>query len=210
MVAVKAQVSLPYKSSVPTDVAVNVWSFEIDDDTETEYAQVQGFLFEFYKAVCPFLSPVLDITKILTKIYLRSDPQPQVPKYDLEWGTGVATASDPIPEECAVCLSFKGVSVSGVPPARRRGRIYLGPLGDNTVLEDASGRARVNGSFDNAIEAGIVAGTAELTTAGNAHTVWSETTSTNVVIASYWVDNAFDTQRRRGPVSTSRATWVTP
>lgn len=210
MVAVKAQVTLPYKSQVPTDVAVNVWSFEIEDDTEANYEQVQAFLATFYGGLTSWLSPVLDPAFCVTKIYLRSDPQPQVPRFQEQFNPGGTLASNPLPEECSVCLSFRGVPVSGVSPARRRGRIYLGPLGSNTVLEDAGGRARVNGSFTVAIEDAVEAATAELTTAGNVHTVWSSTTSSNVVVDSYWVDNAFDTQRRRGPLATSRQTWSTP
>lgn len=209
MVAIKAQVTIPYFSAVPTDVAVNVWSFNVADDTTGELSQVGAFLNTFYSAIVSYMSPLLDTENASVKGYVRTDAEPQVPRLSGPLVLGPSGTGDPLPEEVAVCLSFRGALVSGQVPARRRGRVFLGPLRGPVVQVGASSRAEVAAGFQEDIEDAIVAATAELTTAGNAHTIWSQTNEENITVTDYWVDNAFDTQRKRGRAPTSRRTWST-
>lgn len=121
---------------------------------------------------------------------------------------GAAGAAAGLPEEVAVCLSY-----SGAPPAgpRRRGRIYLGPL-VTTVLDAATSAvpARPNTTFIQNLK---IAG-AELAANVGPSPRWcirSTVPDENFVpIAFGYVDDAFDTQRRRGVDPTSRQTWEPP
>lgn len=207
MVALKAQVTIPYFSAIPTDVAVNVWSFEIADDTTPNFEQIGAFLNTFYSALVSYMSPLLDTENATVKGYVRTDAEPQTPRLSGPLVLGASGTGDPLPEEVAVCLSFKGSLTSGQVPARRRGRIFLGPLRGPVVQVGASSRAEVANGFAEDIEDAVTAANAELTTAGNFHTIWSQTNEENVTVTDYWVDNAFDTQRKRGRAPTSRRAW---
>jgi hypothetical protein len=117
------------------------------------------------------------------------------------------------PEEVAVCLSYQGA-----PPVtpRRRGRIYIGPLSNSTSCiapattttpakpADASAPQLVN-----TLVAAADRMMAEAVTAGLPWCIRSTVPTENFVpIVSGHVDNAFDTQRRRGPAPTARQTFT--
>lgn len=204
MVACKAVVSIPYQTGIPGDVAVNVWSFEVEDDTTPNFSEIGAFIYTFYNEVTGFYSPVTSPTNSNLKIYVRSDAEPQLPRVDAPIDLGAPSSVEPLPEEVAFCCSFRGVLASGTNPRRRRGRVYLGPLTQAVVAVGANSRTEVGTGFRTVVEEAIQAANAELTTAGNFHTVWSQTDEVNVTVTDYWVDNAFDTQRRRGVEATSR------
>lgn len=211
MVAVKAQVTMPYRNVAPTNVAVNVWSFEIADDEVDQYLEVQSYLTVFYTTLVDWFSPLLDMTQSNIKIYVRSDLEPQVPRFDNSGSFGNTNqTNDPLPEEVAAVMSFRAPLVSGTIPARRRGRIFLGPLGSQVSITGTNGRSVIDPDFVQAVITASVEAAAELVTAGNAHTVWSKTNEANYVVSNYWMDNAFDTQRRRGPSSSTRQGWTIP
>ena len=123
-----------------------------------------------------------------------------------------------LPNEVAICVSFRGALGSGIDPKRHRGRVFIGPL-DGGVVDDGTG--------DTILEAGLmsaIAGNFE-TFMGNfaesscAWAVFSPTNAgpppwssgdllvaTDPVVAG-WVDNAFDTIRSRGAAATARSVW---
>lgn len=205
-----AQVTIPYKTGIPEDVTVNTWSFEIADTNETNFSQVGAFLNTFYSAIDSYMSPVLDLDNVTVKAYDRSDPEPRTPFATGELALPVTNDGPVMPEEVAVCLSFRGVLASGAPPARRRGRVYLGPLSTQTIVAGGNSRSRVAGGFIEDVIEGYEAAWAELTTAGNVHEVWSPTDEVGRTVVQAWVDNEFDTQRRRGTASTNRVTTNGP
>lgn len=209
MPAALVQVAIPYNTGVPEDVMVNTWSFDIADDTQDNYNEVGAFLFTFYTALDGYYSPVLDMTQAHVKLYLRSDAEPRTPRDEaiVSFGDGNLD-NQPLPEEVAVCMSFRGVLASGAPPARRRGRVYLGPLSTDISVEGTNLRARVDDSFRIAVREAYQDAAAELTTTGNDHCVWSSVDGVNRVVTDLWMDDAFDTQRRRGPRATNRLTWT--
>lgn len=211
-VHVLAQVQLGYQSGLPSDVSVNTWSFDIADDTEGELAQVGAFLTTFYQGLDGFWSPALDTAAVSAKIYRRSDPQPRTPIGELVAGTPLISLGDGrMPEEVAACFSFRGAYESGEPPARRRGRVYLGPLATECLNSgDAAGRCYIDSTFTEAVEDAYTAAWAELTTAGNVHEVWSSADDAGYPVVAGWVDNAFDTQRRRGSIATARRSFSGP
>lgn len=208
---VLAQATLPYRTGIPEDVSVNTWSFEIADDTESELIQVASFLGVFYAGIMPYYSEVVNPTQFNIKIYDRADAEPRTPIFTQTGDIGVATSTGGMPEEVAVCLSFSGVLESGAPPARRRGRVYLGPLAGSVVdLSDTNGRAFVDGAFASDVLDSYELAWEELTTAGNVHEAWSPTDNVGHPVVTAWMDNAFDTQRRRGVAATARSTRTGP
>lgn len=206
MASLLAQVTFPYITAVPEDIAINTWSFSSTLSNDLAAADISTGLTAFYMQVGTYLSPVLNPSQGRLKVYDRADPEPRAPFYDEALvGPGNNTGVI-LPEEVAVCLSFRGALVSGAAQRRRRGRVYIGPLSTNAVSAGVTGRSEVKAAMRTA----LAAGTAALLTALGAsteHVVHSGVAGTDTVVTTYWCDNAFDTQRRRGPGPTSRAQW---
>jgi hypothetical protein len=211
MAHVIAQHSIPYDTGIPEDVTVNTWSFDLASTSEGNLEQVRDFLSAFYTQISSFYSRVINPQLARVRIYARADPEPRTPLLDeivpmpTDQGTGV------VPEEVAICFSFQGVPASGSPQARRRGRVYLGPFNTSVIAAaDAQNRSRVATGFATNVFTGYNEAWDELTTAGNVHEVWSGASSTGFPVVNAWMDNAFDTQRRRGAAATARTSESGP
>lgn len=139
------------------------------------------------------------------KIYDMADPEPRVPIWEETYDFINPPSGNPLPAEVALVMSYRAAYVSGVPQARRRGRIYFGPL--DTACLHTDGRPTVTcidklQNFGNALLA-----------ASTASTQWDWVVHSKVAGSSHnvvggWVDNAFDTQRRRGVAVTTRELWT--
>lgn len=224
----RAQVTIPMDSGIPADAAVNVWSFrntEAASDPATDAALIQGRLDGFYSAISGLYSSRCQLTGTRIKVYNFADPQPRVPILDDAVSvTADITTNMDFPPEVAMCLSFKGAAVSGVNARRRRGRVYLGPLQSSTTTD-----------YHEVLAANITtvmsAADTHLAVAADPvqWCVYSPYTHHDVPVgveldpdvhpevptrlvlaftpvATYWMDNAWDTQRRRGTKATSRTT----
>lgn len=120
-----------------------------------------------------------------------------------------------LPEEVACCMSYHGA-----PPitARRRGRIYVGPLSSAAIAFQpaTAGSPAIPGqTAAGSLNQFLIAfGTflmAESATVGMPWAIRSTRPDENyVTIVGGHVDNAFDTQRRRGCTPSGRTTWGTP
>lgn len=137
------------------------------------------------------------------------------PIWSVDWlGPGAPnTSALNLPNEVAGCLSYHA-DLSGLleesgttrPKARRRGRIYIGPLtGDAIVL--SSSVPRLSTAFTAAMREAAVALMDTGDTTGNIWGVWSREAVEVFPIVGGWTDNAPDTQRRRGLASTARVVW---
>lgn len=194
-------------SGLPEDVSVNTWSFttELASDVPTAQAiapVIQGF----YQPLQAYLSPA--IANVVTlRFYERDDPEPRIPYYNTSFSINTG-AGEELPSEIALCLSFHGEPVSGLPAARRRGRIYIGPLGGSAA--PSSGPSRPVQAFIDLIRTRALAVKAASAASGGIFqwTVWSTSDAAPVPITGGWIDNAFDVQRRRGLAATARNTWV--
>jgi hypothetical protein len=145
------------------------------------------------------------------KIYDLADSLPRVPRYE-EMSTAEirpASTAKALPGEVSYCLSFEGIAAPGTVRARRRGRIYLGPWNDRTLL-DATGAVHSK-PFDmvGLCLTKAVALRSALSTEGFDWCVYSPTDSAMVPIRRFWNDDAWDTQRRRGnrPTLQTEALW---
>lgn len=217
MTVLRALVTIPNASSaLPKDAAVNTWHFGSTNPSGTA-ASAQTALETFYGAIDALLSTNSG-SPATVRWYDLSDGEPRTPfltdTFTLSVGTGVAH-----PNECAICLSYRADLVSGANPARRRGRIYLGPI-DGDAGSVGAGDVRVSAgtltSISNA--AAALAGATitdsvgwvvfSPTTAGPAP--WSEGTldASSYPVTAGFVDNSFDTVRSRGLLPTARTSWV--
>lgn len=213
----RCQVSIVNDSTLPRDLAVNTWHFSsasVDPVDDATAAQLE--LWDFYAAIQAVYSSSIS-GDLFSKWYDLSDANPRTPI--LEATTTIVPDSSPrLPNECAVCLSYRGVLTSGTNPKRRRGRIFLGPL-TSDVVTAGTGDAFVT----SAAMTTIATAADSLNSAGDPGTwnwaVFSPTTAgpepwsagellsaTLPVVAGY-VDNAFDTIRSRGLAATDRETF---
>ena len=134
------------------------------------------------------------------------------------WTPGAPPSATGLPDEACVCLSYHGdlTDISEEdgatrPASRRRGRIYFGPLYAGAVSTGAGLPTRPLG----ALVSDLLDAADDLLAASEAAATWSwvcahasGTAGWSVVpVVGGWVDNAWDTQRRRGMSATTRQTF---
>lgn len=212
----RVQCNLGNNSNLAKDRAMNTWHFWSGAvDPQDDIDSIDTALSIFYQSIDGFFSPCLsgDLDIVY---YDLTDAEPRAPLRTA--AHTVTPGSDPqLPAEVAICLSYAGIGSSGFPPARRRGRFYLGPL-NSSVIDDGANDAVIQGSVRGAIcnAAEVMMGleassTAEWrvfspTTAGAPP--WSnlELGAASLPVISAYVDDAFDTVRSRGVAATARTT----
>lgn len=135
------------------------------------------------------------------------------------------TGSDEVPAEVASCLSYAGdlSSVPEVTPlgpagpagdrhdrARRRGRMFIGPLTASVCIEAVAPKyeARVKAAFREDVCNQFKVMVNAYAALGDEFCVWSRAAADFFPVTHAWMDDAFDTQRRRG-VDTLLRTSVT-
>lgn len=130
------------------------------------------------------------------------------------------------PSEVAACLSYKNTTAGAIPVARRRGRIYLGPLamllgeeGTNQIPRiplvwrdffiDAAQRlaTALDGlGFSWGVYSRPYEGREPIVRPGRPTLPAIAARPGNfLVIDSFWMDDAFDIQRRRGEAASTRS-----
>lgn len=202
MALLDIQVTLRTSSGIPNDYVTNLWHF--DDGEAAEYDEIADEIIAFYNGVRTVFSNYIIQNGHELKVYRVSDPEPRAPVYVETWNLSAGPSGSTLPTEVSSVLSYQAQQVSGVPQARRRGRIYLGPL--NTTQIGTDGRLT-------STHMGILEAAAEtLLTASNSSSTWKWATHSKVLgsgasVYNGWVDNEPDTQRRRGREATSRTLW---
>lgn len=123
------------------------------------------------------------------------------------------------PDECAICITLygEGRQAAAVGPAggprpkqRRTGRLYIGSLGDNSY-DSVDNGVRVTDACRGTFAAAL-ANLVDTLNEPAAHTslcVWSRADAAMRECVGGHVDNALDTQRRRGVAPTRRTTFAT-
>jgi len=196
------QVTIPTTDNLAANYASNTWHFFADSDSVL--TTVFTALKAFYTASSDRMSNLVRPSDWMIKAYNDADAIPRAPVLQEEWDTGLTFSVGPLPTEVALCLSFQGAPVSGIPQARRRGRIFFPFL--NTSQLGTDGRPA------SACISDLTTNADTLMTAGATAGTWHWITNTSfdpgpVSVVNGWVDNEWDTQRRRGRKATSRTTW---
>jgi hypothetical protein len=141
------------------------------------------------------------------KVYDMGDPVPRQPLTVFPMVTfPVAPAQTGFPDEVALVLSFQGAKVSGVPQARRRNRVYFGPVTTASAVVTSNENRPSAGIIDDLIKAADEK--LAIATLGVEWIVRSETTGVVTPVTDGWVDNSWDTQRRRGTAPSARTVFT--
>jgi hypothetical protein len=221
-----AQVVLQYKSNLPKDVTVN--DFVFGEATPGSFLGVVTDIVSFYNVIA---SGAYSIAQLLGEQIDRNAGASKIKFYDLTgkldgsahgspvyettWQLGAEHASgEPsMPEEVAICASFYG-SLAGLseevgatrPKQRHRGRVFLGPVNNLTMTSDSTTKRRVvHPMAQTTIRAACLA----LAASTHQWSVWSRRNAATYPVTGGFIDDAFDTQRRRGTKATGRNTWGT-
>jgi hypothetical protein len=199
-------VTIPNDNGLPEDATTNTWSFELAADSAIQREAYLDALQDFYESCAGLYSPEANVDAITFKVYDRANakPRPVISQRTFDAGT---SADDGLPGEVAVVLSFRSNFPAGSNRARRRGRIFLGPLA-LSWLDNTGATVQMSASFQDTLrDAASALLVASDLASGWTWDIWSEMDSVGYQVISGWVDNAFDTQRRRGREATSRITF---
>lgn len=235
MALVRAQVALAASNGLPEDVTVNTFHFSTGDVASSTLDDIASALTEFYtvvpigppagaNALYSFFSTEVAQNGHVIKFYNLDEDPPRVPMQENTFNLPTAPNGDALPGEVACVLSFQATPQSGLSQARRRGRIFLGRLDKDSSTAGRPSSALM-GTLASAGEdlLGLSDGAALWTwivysapydgmvrdVDGNLvpHPTRSAYPETFAPVANGWVDNAFDTQRRRGLAATARTLW---
>lgn len=223
----------PYQTNLPGDVAVNVWHFRTVDPEPSagEITTAVTSLLDFYYEPMPTGSLGTIAQRMAPWILFgtgttRFRVVGVNPATGAELGSPIfvnyappsfpAPTAENLPLEVAVCLSFKGYYSEGsvATRAQRRGRVFIGPLGLTAAELGAitappkPGLGITTLLREKAIALRDNAQTGAGTGGASAPwVIWSRTSGDQHNVVGGWIDNAFDTQRRRGNAPTQRTTW---
>jgi hypothetical protein len=197
------------KSGLVEDRYINTWHFSgpttgvgsaqfdnIRDMLKDFYTKKNGVWSELCKKLSLGIQTFADVV-----IYDLGQPKPRVPLYSGRYSGFQTGQSIAMPHEVALCFSFEAARVSGAVQSRRRNRVYIGPF--NYDVADNAGRPTLE------LQTMIYDSGMALKAAADASldwewSVWSPTNEEDYEVSHIWVDNAFDTQRRRGLAPTTR------
>lgn len=210
------QVTLPARSLLPEDNAINTFSFTGVAPVEDQAGIALDRLRDFYneaagtatQPIKNYFAPTHNPGNMRIKVYDYDDPEPRTPILDESLGVTSPSpvATQNLPSEVALCTSFSAPPQSGEPQARRRGRIFLGPLNTGAGAGNNDQYSRPVGAFITT----VVQACKELSSEapiGAQWAVYSRRNQSFVLVDRGWVDNAWDTQRRRGVNRTARNAW---
>lgn len=202
MTVERAQVTITTEDNNPANYSTNTVYANILDSTGRD--NWVAAIVALYSSIDNYYASTVNQNGHIIKVYDMADPEPRAPILEDTFDFNTNPTSNPLPSEVAVCLSFQAARQSGNPQSRRRGRIYIGPLGVNGL--DTSGRP--SSAHMTALANAGSAFLAQSVTDGDwAWAVWSTVDQNISFVTNGWVDNSYDTQRRRGLEYTSRTTF---
>lgn len=222
-----AQVRLKSMSGFPRDDVINDFVFNrADDFSAGEADAVQADLEDFYNLNFPATGN--PIAFYIGGQMSRATNAAEVNYYDLtghlngsphgspvetrNFTLGAQGGGSNLPEELAAVLSIHG-DLTDVPErlgdtrpaARRRGRIFIGPL-KTIAFGTAAGLERVR--ILQAVMDSMVQAADHLQNQQPSWSVWSRAAAALYEVTGGFVDDAPDTQRRRGQIAGTRTLWT--
>lgn len=211
-------------TGLPEDAVVNDWAFRLiagGAPSAGDLAAIAGVVGNFYRAgaaaadrVGNYISDVIN-RAVTHEIQVFSISAGGSPIYSEAWlGPVAAALGAPLPNEVAGVLSFHGdlttvVEEAGAtrPRARRRGRVYIGPLIQSAITNATP--PPLAPAFTLAMRANATVMYDAAEAAGWRWSVWSRADDELYPVVAGWTDNAPDTQRRRGQDATLRNVFTT-
>lgn len=227
---IKAVITIAKDGGIPEDAVQNSLYFGTSGFvlTTPEDTAIRLAIEDFYNGVHG--AGAVSISNMLSETVDSGAFKTLVDFYDVALGgssisngsftMGAGAAASPFPDEVAACLSFHS-DLTGVPEevpqppagpagdehlrARRRGRIFVGPLssaGSSTTASGVRPSLALRQTLAGAGE--FLRDSAGLAAALIDWVVWSNVDATSRNVVGGWADDAYDTQRRRGPAATLR------
>lgn len=222
---VRSQTVIPFRSNIPRDVITNTMWFNVaagptlSEAAEAIALNIAAFYDEVYAPISAagVQASYVNLIPAYTNFYNQDAPKPRVP-YRVDLGLADKTTQDTvIPTEVACVLSYRAALENGVPAARRRGRIYIGGLGNAAMVTSSAGSPffpRFASAFrDNVVAAALdnlllpTDWGGELPGEDVVWSVYSSVDEFHAPVVAGWIDNTPDTQRRRGVNESSRTSW---
>jgi len=203
-----SQVIIPRDTGMLEDRSMNCFSWYWDDlGGLADYTAVGNAIVtrlnNFYGGLDEYMS-AKNANPVTVKLYDRADLAPRVPRFQGDLPTLTYSATS-LPSELCAVISFEATPISGGNQARRRGRVFIGPLA-TTTADSLGTDVYLSASF----QAELRLRAANLRGANGSGLLWyvySAADNLNRPVERGWVDNAFDIQRRRGPKASARTTW---
>lgn len=221
---VRAQVVLNKKSGLVRDAVTNTWHFNAGGSVSAaDLTAIGDQLVNFYSAINAYLSNTLSLVANAHVIKLTdlgdydAPPNPESPQgppdVNRTW-TLVGSGAASLPTEVAATLTLEAGSRSVSeevgstrPAARRRGRIFIGPLTTSVISAQATTQEPLlSDAFRTAVLDAAVAMSTALAALTNPVAVGVLSKANNAVhnVVNYSMDNAFDTIRSRGNRASNR------
>lgn len=213
MPLIKAQVRLPMFTNLPRDVITNTLYFAADESLTLATAApiINDNLETFYQSIYSLTWPMANYMTLVgaqVRYYDMSQPEPRVPLTILFDPTVQTLTASAIPTEVAMVLSFEGITVPGVPQARRRGRIYIGALSTSTIDTSTTGQfPRIAAARMGSLQTALTNLRSQCDADLVPWCVYSPTLGLATPIVKGWIDNSPDTQRRRSVAANARTLW---
>lgn len=209
MATLRALVVLPFLSGKPEDVVVNTFHFSSASADEAARTSIVNQLKALYNdPVSPGASIASHLSNAINrganackiKLYNLADPLPRpVTSYDWTLLPSQTPSGTELPAEVAVVGSF----YAGRNIPRYRGRVYFGPFHTGVILDAANERSRPGTSLVDSIRFGLGRMMLQGPLTQNL-AVFSRVDNEARTATAGWVDDAWDTQRRRGQDSMVR------
>lgn len=218
----RAIAAIGVDTTLSEDIVTNTWHFRHENADANVTPQdsandVVDQLEVFYQGIDDLLFPSTVGNTITVRVYNIEDAQPRVPLLTRNIAI-VPSVEVPLPHEVAIALSMKSDVASGQNPARRRGRVFLGPIA-RTALGVEDNRVVVtefvrNSIRDRAVEAFGTANGGPLNAEDPKLHIYSRTTDIQGAsvpdsffrVNTIEIDNAVDTIRSRGHDRTAKTT----
>lgn len=207
MPIVRAQCEIPMTWQDQRDAVVNTFHFSVNVVDSSTLSSLTTALVGAYNNLETWFSAHVAVGPTGSVTYYNLDqpiPRPPLQTDSLGITRTHTTGTTALPHEVAAVLTYQALPTAGVNQQRRRGRVYFGPLDEAATTE---------GHFEDAFMSSVAAFGVNLLQSSNGNpnwvwVVWSKTGNTNSIVNDGWVDEAADTQRRRGVDPITRINWT--
>lgn len=202
----EVQVRFVAMSAKTEDDATNTWHFTgVTDPMPTGTSDlIRDALKTFYSSLATSILNDWDSSHVIMKFYRLEDARPRAPyrQYDVALTAAFSGSASPWPRQASPVLSYAAAGISGVPMARRRGRVYLPTFNSGSH----SGAYLASAAADSiATAANVLKSTSDIATDWK-WVVRSKVSGSDATVAKVWCDNSIDIVRRRKRDATYRKT----
>lgn len=210
MTASLVEVILPSITGVPADAVVNTFAF--DSYSVGIATAVEAFYngANVHHPLAYNLALTLDRSAGKAKLNVYDitghlDGSPHGVPIEMDTFTlGASSGDAALPADVCVGLSFHAdITYTGRKAARQRGRVFLGPMADNASVVNQNATTK-EAEVGTAFTDDLLSAAATLLAAEPTWSVWSRADAALHAVIGGWVQNRFDSQRRRRTAATSR------